>query len=176
MATTDRPRGVRGVRRLQVASISILVFGIWLSVALLPVLAMSSPWFHVRGERELHHRISILSQLGTYGDMFGCVNSLFTAFALVVALYTLRLQIREVQLQRREQRDIALLNAVSFLAETYSRIYSSDIDRHEMSHATAPEEADGADEVPRRHTVKGRMDYYVDILERQVDAMSRESG
>lgn len=42
---------------------------------------------------------------GTFGDMFGAVNALFSGFALAGIILTILLQRKELQLQRKELRD-----------------------------------------------------------------------
>lgn len=39
---------------------------------------------------------------GTFGDMFGAVNALFSGLAFATLIYTVFLQRRELQLQRKE--------------------------------------------------------------------------
>jgi len=61
--------------------------GTWIVLGLAPCLI-----YETRAER------------GTFGDMFGAVNSLFSGFAFAGVIYAIFLQRKELQLQRRELR------------------------------------------------------------------------
>ena len=60
------------------------------------VLALSAIWLGIGFVPKLD------SSPGTFGDMFGMVNSLFSGLAFLGLIHTIRLQMHEISLQRRE--------------------------------------------------------------------------
>ena len=61
-------------------------------IALLVVVAWAATWFLLRNE----------PNRGTFGDMFGAVNALFSGFAFAGVIYAILLQQNELRLQRKE--------------------------------------------------------------------------
>jgi hypothetical protein len=60
-------------------AIAIFVVISWMVVLLLPLAVLNCPWLQNRLER----LAIILSPLGTYGDLFGSINSLFSGLGRV---------------------------------------------------------------------------------------------
>jgi hypothetical protein len=134
---------IKGTREFRViVLIAVGAFLVWILCALLPLIALTSSWFRVK---EVDHAKSVLSQLGTYGDMFGMVNCLFSGAAMIGVVYAVLLQRRQLHHQQEEidqsrrdreagekareqelkdsaawQRRTAMLNATNFLAQTYA--------------------------------------------------------
>ena len=126
-------------------------------ILLLPLVILHSPW--------LQHRLEllaiILSPLGTYGDLFGSINSLFSGLGLITIAYAVILQQRElheIETDRRQnlasQRLQAKLNALDSLTHAYAALYSTDPDRYIKEHdeewakkETGDPEADPGDTV-----------------------------
>lgn len=124
---------------------AILVFSLWLILATLPFgFAILSLWLPKGWDGQLG---VILQRFGTFGDMFGCMNVLLAGGALIGLGYTGILQREQVRLQRKEldrlgdeadkakkEREItsqnehrlSLINANSYLAQTYAAIYQAD--------------------------------------------------
>ena len=89
-------------------------------------------WFPAKPQGDVERIRSVLSQLGTYGDLFGMLNCLFTGGALIGAGYAIVLQWRQLRHQQEEidrnrierataavwQRRTALIEATSFLAQS----------------------------------------------------------
>jgi hypothetical protein len=117
------------------------VLCLWGLLASLPLIALRSSWFVVK---DVDHVKSVLSQLGTYGDMFGALTCLFTGLAFIGAGYAVVLQLRALRHQQEEieqnrldqeaatkarekelresalwERRTAALNATRFLAQIY---------------------------------------------------------
>ncbi len=85
--------------------------------------------------RDPEHVKSVLGQLGTYGDMFGMVNCLFSGAAMIGVIYAVILQRREMHNQQQDReaaeklrereskgaaawkRRTALIQATSFLVQ-----------------------------------------------------------
>src|SRR5262249_37769075 len=78
------------------------VLVVWSIVFSLPWLALWTGCFTLKSQAEVERFKSLLGQLGTYGDMFGMVNALFSAFALAGAIISVMLQTRELSYQRKE--------------------------------------------------------------------------
>ena len=54
----------------------------------------------------VHHQIySEIEHAGQLGDIFGSANALFSAFALIGVVYAILLQMKELELQRKELRE-----------------------------------------------------------------------
>jgi hypothetical protein len=115
---------------------------LFLIVVFLPRLTLLS-WFpRTKDAEKINEQIKIL---GTYGDMFGMLNSIFSGAALAGAIYAVILQRREhrsnadeqeqVERMRREAsiRDawVSRLNAASSLASAYSAHYASNAQVHD---------------------------------------------
>jgi hypothetical protein len=103
------------------------------------VVFLSLPWvalraFPPRTEKEVRRIESVLGQLGTYGDLFGMLNCLFTGGAMIGAAYAVILQRRQLDHQREEmaraqeerertaewERQAAMFNAISSLAQMHA--------------------------------------------------------
>lgn len=91
-----------GKERKFVRGVLIAVFTAWFLVGLLPVIALVTPVFRVRTDAEVERVKSVLQQFGTYGDMFGLLNCLFSGLALAGVAYAIVLQIRDLDNQRRD--------------------------------------------------------------------------
>ena len=117
----------------------------WGLFAFLPLIALRSAYFTLKTEKDVERVRSTLGQLGTYGDMFGALNSLFSGAALIGVVYAVILQRRELHHQQEEiernernrveaekareieakkmavsEHTTAMLNAACFLAQTYA--------------------------------------------------------
>ncbi len=58
-------------------------------------------------ELRLHLKDASLAKLGLFGDMFGCINALFSALAFVFGFHVFRLQNWQIKVQaRRNQENI----------------------------------------------------------------------
>ncbi|MFA0814105.1 hypothetical protein [Microbulbifer epialgicus] len=69
------------------------------------------------------YRIFAPDNHGTFGDMFGVVNTLFSGLALAGIIYTLILQTKELEHQRESSRNSALeLKGISINSEINLRI------------------------------------------------------
>ena len=126
-------------------------------ILLLPLVILHSPWLQHR----LEQLAIILSPLGTYGDLFGSINSLFSGLGLITIAYAVILQQRElheIETDRRQnlasQRLQAKLNALDSLTHAYAALYSTDPDRYIKEHdeewakkETGDPEADPGDTV-----------------------------
>ncbi|NGF75762.1 hypothetical protein G5B10_07715 [Fluviicola sp. SGL-29] len=66
--------------------------GLWIAIFLIPFLWLST----------LLLLFMDSTKAGTFGDMFGAVNALFSGFAFLGIIYTISLQRRELKLQRKE--------------------------------------------------------------------------
>jgi hypothetical protein len=116
---------------------AIFVVISWMVVLLLPLVILHSAWLQNRLER----LAIILSPLGTYGDLFGSINSLFSGLGLITIAYAVVLQQRElheIETDRRQnlasQRLQAKLNALDSLTHAYAALYSTDPDRYIKEH------------------------------------------
>lgn len=72
-----------------------LIRGLWITIILIPVLWFAS-LFLLYLDKE---------RAGTFGDMFGAVNALFSGFAFVGIIISIRMQSEELELQRNELKD-----------------------------------------------------------------------
>ena len=116
---------------------AIFVVISWMVVLLLPLVILHSAWLQNRLER----LAIILSPLGTYGDLFGSINSLFSGLGLITIAYAVVLQQRElheIETDRRQnltsQRLQAKLNALDSLTHAYAALYATDPDRYIKEH------------------------------------------
>ena len=116
---------------------AVFVVSSWMLILLLPLVILHSPWLQHRLER----LANILSPLGTYGDLFGSINSLFSGLGLITIAYAVILQQRElheIETDRRQnlasQRLQARLNALDSLTHAYAALYSTDPDRYIKEH------------------------------------------
>ncbi len=80
--TDDKDRGF-------VRNVVIAVFIFWAIVAVLPLIALYTPTFRVKTEEEAERVRSVFQQFGTYGDMFGLLNCLFSGLALIGVAYAI---------------------------------------------------------------------------------------
>jgi hypothetical protein len=71
---------------------------------------------------------------GTFGDMFGAVNSLFSALAFVGVVYSINLQIKSIKIdhdRRRKQATLEYLNAIrpryKSLFQDYEKVMGPDV-------------------------------------------------
>src|SRR4051812_27019606 len=93
--TNDKDR--RFVRRVVVA-----VFACWFLVCLLPLLAIRTSLFKTETKEEVARVQSVLQQLGTFGDLFGLLNCLFSGLALIGVAYAIVLQRRDLLNQQAD--------------------------------------------------------------------------
>ena len=63
-----------------------------LLIVLFVILAWSITWYQLKD----------LPERGTFGDMFGAVNALFSGLAFVGVIFAIMLQSKELKLQRKE--------------------------------------------------------------------------
>jgi hypothetical protein len=75
---------------------------IWGLFAFLPLIALRSAYFTLKNQDDVERVKSTLGQLGTYGDMFGALNCLFSGTALIGVVYAVILQRRELHHQQEE--------------------------------------------------------------------------
>ena len=68
-----------------IANIAGVILAVWLTIGLIPVLFFSDP-----------------AARGSFGDMFGAVNALFSGLALAGVVCAILLQREELRLQRQE--------------------------------------------------------------------------
>jgi hypothetical protein len=101
---TDKPLWKHPV----LVGVALFVLTLWTVVFFLPIIAFYSPWFRAK-EDDVARMRNVLGQLGTAGDMFGSINALFSALALLGVAYAVILQREQVRLQREEntKSDIA---------------------------------------------------------------------
>ncbi len=152
----------------------------YLCLLVLPWVALALP--AVRFAKELQ---TVLQQLGTYGDMFGALNSLVTGLALIGIVYTSILQRRELDLQRKEiirekrdrikadrrQRRAALMDATTQLVRTYADEYAVNKQLHDNDHdyavqvSTGKREAVPGVEYDPARTLKGKLVAARNVLE-----------
>jgi hypothetical protein len=111
--------------------ISTIVFVVlsWISLLLLPFIVFHSLWL----QHWLARLALVLSPLGTFGDLFGSINSLFSGLGLIAIAYAVILQQRELheiendrRLNLASQRLQARLNALDSLTHAYAVLYSTD--------------------------------------------------
>ncbi|MDG3006426.1 hypothetical protein [Paludisphaera mucosa] len=97
--------------------ISIAGFVLWVVLAFMPKIALNCFWFQLDKEEEVKRVESVLSQLGTFGDMFGALNCLFSGAAFVGVVYAVLLQRRELhdsqQATQRAERALGLQHRLS---------------------------------------------------------------
>jgi len=68
----------------------------WTALFSLPLIALFWPtFFTLKSPAELERFKSTLGQLGTYGDMFGALNCLFSGAAMIGVAYAVILQRRD---------------------------------------------------------------------------------
>jgi hypothetical protein len=109
----------------------------WVFFLLLPLLILHSSWLQLGLER----LGVVLSPLGTYGDLFGSINSLFSGLGLIAIAYAVILQQRELHVIENDrrlnlagQRLQARLNALGSLTHAYALLYSTDPNRYIREH------------------------------------------
>jgi hypothetical protein len=73
---------------------------LWFGLLVLPWIAVNSNWFELKSEDEVKRVQSVLQQLGTYGDLFGALNCLFSGAALIGVVYAVILQRHDLHHQR----------------------------------------------------------------------------
>jgi hypothetical protein len=119
------------------ATTALFVMISWFCFLLLPVLILHSSWL----QHGLERLATVLSPLGTYGDLFGSINSLFSGLGLIAIAYAVILQQRELhvietdrQLNLAGQRLQARLNALGSLTHAYALLYSTDPARYNKEH------------------------------------------
>lgn len=139
--------------RLVVGVIGIAVLGIWIFVAFLPRLAATCSWFSVSKD-DFDRLQKVLPQLGVYGDMFGSINALFSAMALLGIVYAVLLQKDEMHDQRIEARNAEAarkkshieqlkgiaLQSISVLSQNYAVIATTE--QYEVGRIYDPTVAD----------------------------------
>jgi hypothetical protein len=115
-----------------IAKAIMVIVILWSFVLLLPWISLS--WFPVKSPKDVERIKLALSEFGTYGDLFGMLNCLFTGFAFVGAGYAVVLQNRQLRHQQKEidearvdrekaaawEHRSAMLSAISFLAQTHA--------------------------------------------------------
>jgi hypothetical protein len=103
---------------------------LWTALLVVGVWALS--WYSITHTA----RLQGWSERGTFGDMFGAVNSLFSGLAFAGIIWTIILQRRELAIQRREMEqareesrriaqaseDAARLSALSQLSAHYGEL------------------------------------------------------
>ena len=72
---------------------------LWFGLMALPWIALHSDAFKLKSEDEVSRVQSVLQQLGTYGDLFGSLNCLFSGAAFFGIVYAVILQRRELHHQ-----------------------------------------------------------------------------
>ena len=102
---------------------------LWLSLLTLPFIALNCSAFEVKRAEEVEQVKSIFSQLGTYGDLFGMLNCLFSGAALWGVVYAVILQRRELhhthEAEENARRSTEIQNRLGlyqYLAEEHRRI------------------------------------------------------
>jgi hypothetical protein len=117
--------------RIVVALVALLLL-FWGLFAFLPLIVLRSTYFSLETPAAVERVQAVLGLLGTYGDMFGALNCLFSGTAMIGVVYAVILQRRELHHQQEEivkgrtdreaaaawQRRTALLQATSFLAQS----------------------------------------------------------
>ncbi len=78
---------------------------LWVILAFLPLLSLRSGWFTLSESGEYERFPLILEQLGTFGDMFGALNCLFSGAAFIGVAYTISLQQRQIAIPERQLKD-----------------------------------------------------------------------
>jgi len=89
----------------------------WLLIAALPAIALWTSLFPIKTKEEIEIIESVLRQFGTYGDMFGLLNCLFSGLALIGVAYAIVLQSRDLHNQQRESKLQNRLTAYQSLAD-----------------------------------------------------------
>lgn len=112
------------------AGIALLL---WFGLLALPWIAVYSRVFELKSEDEVRRVQSVLQQLGTYGDLFGALNCLFSGAALFGVVYAVILQQRDLHHQQETadaaRRATDLQNRLS--------LYQSLVDYHRHEAANA---------------------------------------
>jgi hypothetical protein len=116
----------------------IFVVASWIFLLLLPLIIFNCSWL----QHWLERSAVVLTPLGTYGDLFGSINSLFSGLGLIAVAYAVILQQRELheiendrRLNLASRRLHARLNALDSLAHAYALLYSTDPNRYIREHA-----------------------------------------
>jgi hypothetical protein len=119
-----------------IATIIFVVLS-WIFLLLIPFIVVQSPWL----QHWLERLALVLSPLGTFGDLFGSINSLFSGLGLIVIAYAVILQQRELheiendrRLNLASQRLRARLEALDSLTHAYAVLYSTDPARFIKEH------------------------------------------
>jgi hypothetical protein len=104
------------VDRWVIGIAAFVTVALWSALAYLPRFALDSNRFKVDPE-EVKRVQSVLQQLGTYGDMFGALNCIFSGAAFVGVVYAVVLQRRELQHQKdasaRTERSSEIQNRIT---------------------------------------------------------------
>ena len=127
----------KGTISIVLKSTIILVVISWILLLLLPFAILYSPSL----QNWLERLTIVLSPLGTYGDLFGSINSLFSGLGLIAIAYAVILQqqeLREIVTDRQQNlasRQLqAKLNALDSLTHAYAALYSTDPGRYIKEH------------------------------------------
>jgi hypothetical protein len=143
--------------------IGLAVACLWVALALFPLLSLTIlPRITPSQAAQLKE---VLQELGTFGDMFGLLNSMFSGGALFFAVYAVLLQRRDLrhqqeQINKMEEEKIKqesdrareAMHAATFqLHDHYQKEYISNIPKYDKEYDTAK------DEEQAKETVKGRL-------------------
>jgi hypothetical protein len=131
-----------------------LVLGGWFIVVILPAIALWTPLFPVKSKEEVENIKSVLQQFGTYGDMFGLLNCLFSGLALIGVAYAIVLQSRDLHNQQEELKR----NAKASELQNRLAAYQSLADHHRDRRDTA-----GNDRLLRARS-RGREVAYAELM------------
>jgi hypothetical protein len=124
-----------------IAGIALVLVCIFAAVATLPLIALYK-FPPLKDGSKINDKIAIL---GTYGDMFGMLNSVFSGAALTGAIYAVILQRREHKENAKAQTNqevlrmdsvkreawVAQLNATHYVAQLYTSHYLTDPKLHD---------------------------------------------
>lgn len=144
-----------------------LIAASWIFVAFLPVLSLFA--FAAVSEDTQMRLETVLGQWGTFGDMFNCLNVIFSGGAFLGVIYTVILQRREMLQQeaqiaadkldreadKKEHFDILLLNALSQLAQVQSVQYAANPKDHDETYVKYMMAYNQGHEFEPGETVKG---------------------
>ena len=121
-----------GDRRFVWTVVGLVVAG-WLLVALLPLLSFSTPLFDVNTPEQVEQVKSVLQQFGTYGDMFGFLNCLFSGLALIGVAYAVILQSRDLHNQQEEMGRNARASELQNRLAAYQSLANHHRDRRDTA-------------------------------------------
>ncbi len=166
-----------------VGALAITLVSVWLCLALLPLIALKTPFLQAHSPEEAERIHSVLGQFGTYGDMFGALTCLFSGFAFLGVIITAILHQKELARmenelrESRKDRELAahdrhvsyMLTSIGTAAQVYAIQFASNPDYYmKLYHgATEKSAADNRSEHETNidKTVFGKLLFYHGFLD-----------